>query len=271
MRTMTLVLAFAATCAASPVWAQARILTVQDQTQTQPQATPVQPAAPAAPAQTSPAPAASPAAEPPAPPPQAQAPAPAAPKAETATKNESQTAGETESQDKTQNESQKATQTKLQDRAPPGPPSRYGFTRVDDGFLRLDRKSGEVSYCTSQTQGWSCDSVPENRASLEKQIDDLRAAVTAAKSEIAALKQEIAALRAPPPPPPHPVPPQTVPPSPPSSDHTGGIKLKLPSHEDIARAGGFIADTWHRLVEMIETMQKDLLRKREDADGVSRT
>ena len=107
--------------------------------------------------------------------------------------------------------------------------------------------------------------MPENRASLEKQIDDLRAEVTAANTEIAALKQEIAALRAPPPPPPHPVPPQTVPPSPPPGDRTGGITLKLPSHEDLARAGGFIADTWHRLVEMIEHMQKDLLRKRRRA------
>ncbi len=267
MRTMTLVLALAAACAASPALAQARILTVQDQTQvpqaappaaqTQPQAPP-QPAPPAA--QTPPAPAE---------PKPAQAQPPAPPKAQAAEPRETQ--GESQAVSKSAKENN--SEAKRQDRAPADAP-RYHFTRVDDGYLRLDRKSGKVSYCSTRTQGWSCEAVPENRASLEKQIDDLRAEVTAANTEIAALKQEIASLRVPPPPPPsppHPVPPQTVPPSPPPGDRTGGITLKLPSHEDLARAGGFIADTWHRLVEMIEHMQQDLLRKNDAGNGVSRT
>jgi hypothetical protein len=280
MRTVTLlVLALTAACAAAPAWAQVRILTVQDQTQ--PQAPPVQPAAPeqvaptqAAPPQASPAPAtpaAPPEAKPPAPPAQAQAPASPSPKAETAIKNEDQRASETESQSKTPNGSQKARQAKAQDRVPPRPSARYGFSRVDDGFLRLDRKSGKVSYCTAHTQGWSCESVPENRASLEKQIDTLRDQVTAAQSEVAALKREIAELRKPPTPP-HPVPPQTVPPSPKAGDSTGSVTLRLPSHEDLVRARGFLAATWHQLVEMIEAMQKDLLQhKGERTGGVSRT
>ena len=139
---------------------------------------------------------------------------------------------------------------------------RYHFTRVDDGYPAPRPQIRPGRLLQHAHAGWSCEAVPENRASLEKQIDDLRAEVTAAKSEIDALKQEIASLRAPPPPPPHPVPPQTVPPSPPPGERTGGITLKLPSHEDIARARGFIADTWHRLVEMIEHMQKDLLRRK---------
>jgi hypothetical protein len=261
MRTVTLVLAFAAVCASSPAWAQARILTVQDQTPP--------PAAPAAPAQveaplSSPAPAAPPQAKPAAPPAEVRAPAavPAGPKAEAAKPAESQ------SQSQSQSETQSESQAKRQDRAPPGAPERFSFVRVDNGFLRLDRKSGQVAYCTSRNDGWSCEAVPEQRASLEQQIAQLR-------DEVAGLEMEIARLRTPPPPPappPHPVPPQTVPPSPQAGDQTGGITLKLPSHEDIARARGFIADTWHRLVDMIESMQKDLLRKNGgDANGVSRT
>ena len=79
--------------------------------------------------------------------------------------------------------------------------------------------------------------------------------VLAMKNEMADLKNDIAALRPPPPP----VPPQTVPPTPhPGKD--GDAQIKLPTR-DVACARAFIADTWHRLVEMIENWQKDALRK----------
>jgi hypothetical protein len=60
------------------------------------------------------------------------------------------------------------------------------------------------------------------------------------------------------------VPPQTVPPAP--DDQTGSITLK----QDIARARGFLTDAWRRLVDMIDTIQKDMMRKGND-DGTSRT
>ena len=34
--------------------------------------------------------------------------------------------------------------------------SRYQFNRVEDGYLRLDLKSGQVSLCSRRTVGWSC-------------------------------------------------------------------------------------------------------------------
>jgi hypothetical protein len=264
MRTVTLVLALAAACAASPALAQARILIVQDQT--------LQPAAPAqtGPTASPPAAAPAPAAKPAAPPAETQAPAPAPEAAKPPA------AEPAEDQSASQSQSQNQSEAKRQDRALPRAVLRLGrfrFVRVDNGFLRLDRRSGRVAYCTSHDNGWSCVAVPEQRASLERQVAQLR-------DEVAGLEMEVARLRAalPPPPPPssppppHPVPPQTVPPTPHAGDQTGGIALKLPSHEDIARARGFIADTWHRLVDMIESMQKDLLRKDGDeANGVSRT
>jgi hypothetical protein len=76
------------------------------------------------------------------------------------------------------------------------------------------------------------------------------------KDEVAALRNEIVALRPSPPP----VPPQSVPPAP-QSGKNGDAQIKLPSAEDVARARAFIADTWRRLVEMIESWQKDVLRK----------
>jgi hypothetical protein len=255
MRTVTLVLAVAVACAASPALPQPRILVVQDRGQ----------AAPAAPAQEQ----AGPQAAAPLPPVDKASPPPA--KAESAA---------------TQNESQAKRQDRAMQAPPPprpllAPPGRFIFRRVDNGLLRLDRQSGQVTYCSSRGNGWSCAAVPENNASVQKQIDQLRSEVAAVKSDLAALERKVATLRAPPPPPPHPappqtephpVPPETVPPSAsPPDDHAGG-PLRLPNHQDIARARGFITDTWHRLVEMIENMQKDLLRNSgNNGNGVSRT
>lgn len=241
MRTATLVLAFAAACAASSAPAQVRILTVQDQAQP--------------PAQTPPATPAQEQASPPAP-----VTTPAQPSAQAPSQAPAQAQEPSKAQTEKQPESQGESQAKRQDRAPPGVLARYSFTRVDNGLLRLDHKSGDVAYCTPRSAGWSCEAVPQKGASLEQQIAELR-------DEVAALQKEIAVLRAPP----HPVPPQTVPPMPPTADQTGSVTIPLPSREDIARARGFITDTWRRLVDMIENLQKDMMRKGGGADGMSRT
>lgn len=127
---------------------------------------------------------------------------------------------------------------------------RFSFERVKDGVLRLDRVGGEVSFCQPDGTGWVCAAVPQDRPALEKEIERLR-------NEIGALKQEIASLKAPVEPP---RPPQTVPPS--SDDgKSGPTRIRVPTAEDVARARAFIAETWHRLVEIIDNWQKDVLRK----------
>ncbi len=106
--------------------------------------------------------------------------------------------------------------------APPAPEARWSFKRVDDGFVRLDNKTGQVAHCTPRNVGWACQAVPEDRAALEKQIARLQ-------DEVASLKKEIAALRAAPPPPP----PEKEP----------GVSIRMPTQEEIARARDYLADT----------------------------
>ena len=131
---------------------------------------------------------------------------------------------------------------------PPAPATRWSFKRVDDGFVRLDNKTGRIAHCTPAKPGWACQAVPEHRAALEKQVAQL-------KAEIDSLKKEIAALRAAAAPPPPPPPPKEGP----------AVSLRMPTQAELARARDYVSDTlsasWHRLVRMIMHFQHDVLRK----------
>ncbi len=126
----------------------------------------------------------------------------------------------------------------------PQPSARYSFSKVDDGFLRLDNQTGQVAHCGPASVGWACQAVAEDRAALEKEIARLQ-------DEVAALKQEVATLRAPPAPP---RPPADL--SPPDN-RDDAIKLR----EDMARARVALKNAWNSLVDMIMAFQKDMMRK----------
>ncbi len=173
-----------------------------------------------------------------------------------------------------------------QDSLPAVPPSRFTFSRVNNGYLRLDNDSGQVAFCSTQGRGWACQAASENHPALESQVAGLQDDVTALKKleteiaalqegvasvkklqdeiarlrdEVTSLKKEIVALKEPPPPPRPPA--DLAPPA----DKGGDVTIKLPTREDVARAGAFIQDTlqvtWRRFVDMINTVQKDMMRK----------
>lgn len=130
--------------------------------------------------------------------------------------------------------------------APPGSDdTRYSFSRVDDGYLRLDGRTGQVSICAPRQVGWACQAVADERAALEAEIARLQA-------ESATLKKELMA---------HNLPlPGTVRPEPPSAkpDKPVEPRLELPSDADLNKVMSFVEKVWRRLVEMIVTLQKDM-------------
>jgi hypothetical protein len=168
-----------------------------------------------------------------------------------------------------------------QENPPATPPGRFTFSRVNNGFVRLDNDSGQVAFCSSQGRGWACQAASENHAAVESQLADLQDDVTTLKKlqteiaalrdgvasvqqlqaeiirlrdEVLSLKKEIVALKEPPPP----RPPTDL--SSPGEKDTD-VTIKLPTREDMARASAFIHETWRRLVDMINTVQKDMMRK----------
>jgi len=123
--------------------------------------------------------------------------------------------------------------------------ARFTFHRTDDGYLRLDGRSGQVSICTRRPAGWLCQAVPDERTALENEILRLQ-------SDNAALKKELLAHAL--------ALPGAIKP-----DLTPGRveepRLQLPSDAEFNQMMGFIEKVWRRLVEMVVSVQRDLMKK----------
>src|SRR5262245_8087925 len=124
--------------------------------------------------------------------------------------------------------------------------SRYTFNRADDGYLRLDGRTGQVSMCTRRSVGWTCQTVPDERAALETEIARLQ-------TENVALKRELVARNIPLP--------GLVKPEPPPAPKPEEPRLQLPNDADLNKVVSFVEKVWRRLVEMIATLQKDILKR----------
>ncbi|MGX1197465.1 hypothetical protein [Parvibaculum sp. MBR-TMA-1.3b-4.2] len=57
--------------------------------------------------------------------------------------------------------------------AEPESAPRYEMERVDGGFLRLDRQTGEMSHCREIQGAWVCQLVPDERKAYEKRLGEL--------------------------------------------------------------------------------------------------
>jgi hypothetical protein len=124
--------------------------------------------------------------------------------------------------------------------------NRYTFNRADDGYLRLDGRTGQVSICTRRPVGWACQAAPDERVALEAEIARLQ-------GENVTLKKELIARNLPLPGSVKPEAPAAKPEEP---------RLQLPSDAELNKMMNFVEKVWRRLVEMVLTMQRDMLNKK---------
>ncbi|MEA2938024.1 MAG: hypothetical protein QOC56_1528 [Alphaproteobacteria bacterium] len=123
--------------------------------------------------------------------------------------------------------------------------ARYSFHRTDDGYLRLDGRSGQVSICARRPAGWACQTAPDERAALEAEIARLQADNSALKKELLSHNLSLpTGVNADPPP-----------------SKVDEPRMQLPSDAEFNRMMAFIEKVWKRLVEMIVNTQKDILKK----------
>ena len=102
-----------------------------------------------------------------------------------------------------------------------------------------------MSICTRRPVGWACQAVPDERTALEAEIARLQ-------GENVALKKELIARNLPLP--------GTVKPEPPAAKPEEP-RLQLPNDAELNKVMNFMEKVWRRLVEMIVTLQKDMLKK----------
>jgi hypothetical protein len=129
--------------------------------------------------------------------------------------------------------------------APDSENGRFTFHRVEDGYLRLDARTGQVSICARKPVGWSCHPVPDERHALEGEIARLQ-------TDNGLLKKELLARDIPLP--------GNVRKDPPVAK-LPDVELKLPSDSDMERVFSFLEKTWRRLAEKMSAIQRDYFGK----------
>jgi hypothetical protein len=129
--------------------------------------------------------------------------------------------------------------------SPDGGDARFTFHRADDGYLRLDGRSGQVSMCNRRTTGWQCQLVPDERTALEAEISRLQ-------SDSAVLKKELLSRNLPLPDGMRPD--QTAPKS-------QVQRPQFPDDAELNRVMSVMEKIWRRLVEMIASVQRDIQKR----------
>ena len=170
---------------------------------------------------------------------------------------------------------------------------RYTFSPTADGVLRLDTRTGSLASCHNRVAGWSCYSVPDERAALDAEIGKLQRENTQLKDNLARFKDEqarfdrdIAALKEA-----HlrldaermklreeldrreataPAPKIDAPLAKEDSQKKGAareagrsnkLELQLPDDKEVERVMAFMERAWRRLIEMANRVQRDVSGK----------
>ena len=121
---------------------------------------------------------------------------------------------------------------------------RFTFDRMNEGYVRLDNRTGQVSFCSKRSLGWTCQLASEDRGALENEIARLQ-------EENVSLTREFLARGLPLP--------GSIKSDPPigPSERPSSLQSDL----NIERMKVMVENTWRRLVDMISALQKEVLKK----------
>lgn len=138
--------------------------------------------------------------------------------------------------------------------APATDDGRYTFHRIGDVFVRLDSRTGQVSQCGWSPTGWSCKTVPDERAALENEIGRLQRDNSELKKSLLSRGLELPSgvvAEAP----------AAAPVSAANNPDPSAREPKMPSDLELDRAVSFMKNVWRRLVDMMVDLQRDIQKK----------
>jgi hypothetical protein len=137
--------------------------------------------------------------------------------------------------------------------APETENGRYTLSPVPDGVIRLDTRTGEVSNCNNNGNGWACYVVPDERAAYDKEIGRLQSENERLKQQLAESGGTVSGKTD-----------EALPKSdslkkaePKVAESPNKIEIPLPSDQDMNRMMSFLEQAWRRLVDMANRMQGD--------------
>jgi hypothetical protein len=147
---------------------------------------------------------------------------------------------------------------------------RFTYHHIDDGYLRLDLRTGEVATCRQREAGWTCMLAPEERAALESEITRLQRDNALLKNALLerglplpAPGTDVTSQASPPvasAPPQVDPPTASAPPRPPAPIPTEPDQAQRDKAE-VDRVMDVMERLWRRLVELVTAIQRDIQRK----------
>ena len=123
-------------------------------------------------------------------------------------------------------------------------------------MIRLDTRTGAVSTCNNNGNGWACYAVPDERAAMDAEIGRLQAENEKLKAQLAARETTVTGKNE------EALPKSDKQEAPPKvAEGERKIEIPLPSDQDMDRVMSFLEQAWRRLMEMANRMQKDVAGK----------
>lgn len=79
----------------------------------------------------------------------------------------------------------------------PSADNSYSLQPAVGDYLKIDRRTGDVSHCAARDGAWSCQLIPEDRKAYEERIAELEAENERLNKRLAALEAQTKSERAP--------------------------------------------------------------------------
>ena len=134
---------------------------------------------------------------------------------------------------------------------------RFIFQEVDEGILRLDTRTGEVSVCGRAAVGWVCRSAPDDRQAVDAEVGRLQTENEALRRQLAERSAESAKSGVT-----GTIPPADRKPAPGAAPPAATVPPAAPPEQRESRPALAAVDRlWRRLVEMMAELRADLQKK----------
>jgi hypothetical protein len=131
---------------------------------------------------------------------------------------------------------------------------RFTFQQTQDGVLRLDTQTGDLSICRSREGKWSCEVAADGRRTTEDELARLRAENAELKKDVKRL-EELAGL------------PQLPDPDKQPGTGRGPGGVQLPTEEDLDKAMSYVQRMLKKFKDKIKEFENEMGKTPEPKKG----